>query len=222
MFTGIVRHVGVVRTSRPAKAGRLLAVDLGGCAEALGLGDSVAVSGVCLTVTGLNGTEADFDVVPQTLSGTTLGLLRAGARVNLERALKAAGSLDGHLVQGHVDGVAEVQAIRTSGEYVVALACPAELAGQMVPKGSVCLDGVSLTLVDVGPHGFSVALIPATLEGTTLGSWKVGSKVNVETDLIGKYVRRCLAGLPRRTEGKPGTPPSDGLTLEKLKEAGFA
>ncbi len=188
-------------------------IDLGPLCEDLGAGDSVAVSGACLTVTEICPPQVSFGVVPETLTKTTLGSLDAGARVNLERSLKLSDTLDGHWVQGHVDGVAEVREIRTGGGHIVTLTAEGELICQMVPKGSVCLDGVSLTVADLSASSFSVALIPATLEQTTLGSWKVASKVNVETDVIGKYVRRHLQQLR--------LPPGD-LTMEKLRDAGFA
>ena len=175
------------------------------------IADSVAVSGACLTVAAVEGSEAEFDVVAETLQRTTLGGLRAGAKVNLERSLKLSDGLDGHLVQGHVDGVAEVRAIRRGGRWEVEFAS-VELSRQMIAKGSVAIDGVSLTLLEVGAGSFSVALIPTTLEKTTLGELAVGSKVNVEVDVIGKYVRKCLQQL---TTG-------GGLTLEKLRQAGFA
>ena len=210
MFTGIIRHVGLVRRAGGA-AVRRLRIDLGPLAAGLAAGDSVSVSGACLTVAAVEGSEAEFDVVAETLQRTTLGGLRAGAKVNLERPLKLSDGLDGHLVQGHVDGVAEVKAIRRGGRWEVEFAS-GELSRQMVPKGSVAIDGVSLTLLEVGAGSFSVALIPTTLEGTTLGELAVGSKVNVEVDVIGKYVRKCIQELAS----------GGGLTLEKLRQAGFA
>jgi len=211
MFTGIIRHVGQVRRVAPAPGGKRLRIDLGPLAEGLRPGDSVAVSGACLTAAAVDGAEADFDVIAETLSRTTLGALRPGSKVNLERPLRPADALEGHIVQGHVDGVAEVKAVRRGGEWVVEFRA-AELADQLVPKGSVALDGVSLTVVDARADGFSVALIPATLAGTTLADLRAGSKVNVEVDVIGKYVRKCL----ERLAG------GGALTLEKLREEGFA
>lgn len=191
-------------------------IDLGSLAEGLVAGDSVAVSGACLTVAALEGDAAEFDVVAETLDMTTLGDLRTGARVNLERALRLDGGLDGHLVQGHVDAVAAVRRIDRAGDgRVVRFAAEAEVAGQMVPKGSVAIDGVSLTLAEVHAEEFSVALIPTTLAETTLGELAVGGRVNVELDLIGKYVRRYIGRIA-------GPTPGGGLTLEKLKDAGFA
>ncbi len=212
MFTGIIRHVGTVKETRPSNAGGRLAVDLGPVAEGLKPGDSVAVNGACLTVSELAGTVGRFDVVSETLARTTLGSLRAGSRVNLEPALRLGDGLDGHLVQGHVDGTAAVSRIDRAGQWKVYFTCPRELLDAMIPKGSVAMDGVSLTLVDVTRDGFSVALIPTTLGETTLADLAVGAKVNIETDLIGKYIRKCLGSLVS----------SGGLTLEKLRDAGFA
>lgn len=210
MFTGIIRHVGTVQAVDAAPQGRRLRIDLGPLREHLACGDSVAVNGACLTASAVEAPGVVFDVVRETLERTTLGALGPGAKVNLERALRAGDGLDGHLVQGHVDGVAQVGAIRRGGRWVVEFAAPTELAYLMVPKGSVAVDGVSLTLVDVGPAGFSVALIPTTLGETTLAGLSVGTKVNIETDVIGKYVHKFLSG------------GGGGVTLEKLREAGFA
>ncbi len=195
-----------------AGAGGRVVIDLGPIAGSLKPGDSVAVNGACLTVAELTAAVGRFDVVSETLTRTTLGGLRAGSRVNLEPALRLGEGLDGHLVQGHVDGTATVSRIDKAGQWKVCFTGPRELLDAMVPKGSVAIDGVSLTLVDAARDGFSVALIPTTLGETTLAALAVGAKVNVETDLIGKYVRKCLGGLIS----------SGGLTLEKLREAGFA
>jgi riboflavin synthase len=213
MFTGIIRHVGRVLAAAPSPAGRRLEIDLGPLAAGLAVGDSVAVSGVCLTATAAAGSSASFDVVAETLSRSTLGELRIGDRVNLERSLRAGDALDGHIVQGHVDGVAELAAIRRGGQCVLEFACDAALADQMVTKGSVALAGVSLTLVDVSASRFSVAVIPTTLELTTLGGLRTGQRVNVETDVIGKYVRKYLRQLGGGSGG--------GLTMGKLRDAGF-
>ena len=224
MFTGIVRHAGRLRGIRSAGAGKRLTIDLGPLAAGLAVGDSVAVDGACLTACRVAGAEADFDVVAETLSRTTLGGLGAGSRVNLERPLRLSDVLDGHLVQGHVDGVAEVARIdRGGGQWGVEFTAPAELTDEMVAKGSVAVAGVSLTLTRVADGAFAVALIPTTLGQTTLADLAVGSKVNIETDLIGKYVRRHLGRLAA-DEAPPGrTPPGSGqLTIEKLRQAGFA
>lgn len=194
----------------PTAAGARLTIDLGPLADETAPGDSVAVDGACLTATSLDGADVSFDVVRETLTRTTLGSRKAGSRVNLERALGVGATLDGHIVQGHVDGVATVKAI-TPDAWT--FAARRELAEQLVPKGSVAVAGVSLTVVDAGADSFSVALIPTTLAETTLGELRVGQAVNIETDVIGKYVMRYLRNLGG---ARPG-----GLTLDALRQAGF-
>ena len=217
MFTGIVRHIGAVRGVAASAGGQRLTIDLGPIAEGLGAGDSVAVCGACLTAAQIRGKTGEFDVITETLAKTTLGKLRAGSPVNLERALKASDALDGHMVQGHVDGVGEVRSIRSDGEHVIEFAAHKDLTDQMVPKGSICIDGVSLTLATIADGRFSVALIPTTLGETTLGELRVGSKVNVETDVIGKYVLKYLTQMAGGNRGNSG----GSLTADKLRQAGF-
>ncbi|MCE5277264.1 MAG: riboflavin synthase [Planctomycetaceae bacterium] len=213
MFTGIIRHVGVVKAAVDRGGSRRLSIDVGPLGAGLGVGDSVAVNGACLTASAVAGSVAEFDVIAETLGRSGLGKLSAGSRVNLERALTLQDGIDGHLVQGHVDGRATVKNIRRGNEWVIEFAAAADVTDQMVPKGSVALDGVSLTLVDVGNGTFSVAIIPTTLKDTTLANLRPGDQVNVEVDLIGKYVRRYLAQI---AAGEGG-----GLSLEKLRRAGF-
>jgi riboflavin synthase len=193
MFTGLVEALGTVTALAPGGAGRELTVRAPRMAGELALGESVAVNGACLTVVARDETSFRFQVGPETLSRTNLGALAAGDRVNLERSLRVSDRLGGHLVQGHIDGLGAVAERLTDGEWaLVWFRCPPELAAQMVPKGSVAVDGVSLTLVDVGPDRFSVALIPHTLANTTLGLKGPGAAVNLETDLLGKYVWKFL------------------------------
>ena len=220
MFTGIIGHVGTVIRRAAASGGARLAIELGRLAEELAAGDSVAVSGACLTVAVFSGGAAEFDVVAETLARTTLGSLRSGSKVNLETALRVGGKLDGHLVQGHVDGLAQVRSVRSGsrrggrpGPAGIAFAAEKALTDMMVAKGSVAIDGVSLTLAGLADGRFEVALIPTTLCQTTLGQLRPGAKVNVETDIIGKYIRRCL----EQAASQDGR-----LTLERLKESGFA
>ena len=216
MFTGIIKQVGSVASVVATPAGKRLKLWVGPLAARLEVGTSVAVDGACLTVAAVANDEADFDVVPETLSLTTLARLARGDQVNLEPALLAGQALDGHLVAGHVDGIARVERLERSGSGVVLrLAGPAELTDQMVAKGSVALAGVSLTLAEVDRGRFSVALIPTTLELTTLGKLSTGGALNVELDIIGKYVRRYLQQIA-------GQGAAGGLTMEKLKQAGFA
>jgi riboflavin synthase len=194
MFTGLVEALAKVERVQVDGTGRDLVLAAPGLAEGLAIGESVAVNGVCLTVVAREGGTGRFQAGPETLARTNLGELAPGDRVNLERALRLGDRLGGHLVQGHVDGVGHIVERRREGEWEkVWFACPPELARQMVSKGSVAVDGVSLTLVDVAEDRFSVALIPHTLSHTTLGFKPVGATVNLETDLLAKYVAKQVA-----------------------------
>ena len=202
MFTGLVEILGTVRRVTSDGAGRTLTVAAPAFAAALALGESVAVNGACLTVVEHDAETCAFQAGPETLRRTNLGALAAGDRVNLERSLRVGDRLGGHWVQGHVDGLGHVaERVRQGDWELFWFGCPAELARQMVPKGSVAVDGVSLTLVDVDEDRFSVALIPHTLTHTTLGFKQPGAAVNLETDLLAKSVWTCLQaqqGLPPR------------------------
>lgn len=196
MFTGIVENVGSVTALEPRGELCELAIDAGPVAEGVRVGDSVAVNGACLTVTRAEGARLCFEAVKETLERSSLGELQLGSRVNLERALRADARLDGHIVQGHVDGTGRVRAVEQHGEDVrLFVDCGPEVAAYLVPKGSVAVDGVSLTVVGVGDSGFDVALIPHTLAATTLGERQPGDRVNLEADVLGKYVKRYLERL---------------------------
>lgn len=190
MFTGIVQAVATVASSEPSPAGRRIELDPEGWDHLPSAGDSISVDGCCLTVvqSPLKGGRWVFDAVPETLAKTTVGERRVGDRVNLEHAATASTLLGGHVVQGHVDGVAIVESVVTSPEWRVRFRPPADLMQYMTPKGSVCVSGVSLTLASVDPAGgwFEVALIPATLEKTNLRSLQPGSRVNIEADTLVK------------------------------------
>jgi riboflavin synthase len=197
MFTGLVEALGVLRRRESDGQGCLLEIAEPALAPQLSLGESVAVNGACLTVVGVEGAAFRFQAGPETLSRTNLGELVAGDQVNLERSLRVGDRLGGHLVQGHIDGLGQIARRERQGEWeVVWFRCPQELAAQMVTKGSVAVDGVSLTVVDVTRDGFSVALIPHTLAVTTLGFKQPGDSVNLETDILAKYVWKCLRGAP--------------------------
>lgn len=195
MFSGLVETVGEIREVARSGAGARLSVIGSLVGEALAVGESVAVEGACLTVARVLDGGFAADVSPETLARTTLGSLRRGSRVNLERALRAGDRLGGHLVLGHVDATTTVVAVRPEGSFRrLRFALPANLAAEVADKGSIAVDGVSLTIAAVGEGWFDVAVIPATLEATTLASVRAGERVNLETDVLAKYVRRALGG----------------------------
>lgn len=213
MFTGIIEYSGVVRTVRFGSSGGVISVDIGPLADGTKLGDSIAINGVCLTVTKLAGSLADFDVSGETISKSSIGKVTGGSTVNLERAMLAGGRFGGHIVQGHVDGLAKITAVEKKGNFVEIRFQPsAELLREIVAKGSVAIDGISLTVAKLDSKGFAVAVIPATLKETSLRSAKTGDIVNIETDIICKTIKRQL----QQMTGK-----SEGLTLGKLQELGF-
>jgi riboflavin synthase len=195
VFTGLVQGLGEVRATTVEGPGVRLEVREPTIAARCNVGDSIAVNGCCLTAVAVAGDEMAFQAGEETLRRTTLGRLKTGDRVNLEASLRMGDSLGGHLVAGHIDGVGVV-ADRTDDAAwcTMGFHADAALLRQMAPKGSVAVDGVSLTLVEVTGERFSVALIPHTLQATTLGALRVGDRVNLETDLLAKYVERQLAG----------------------------
>jgi riboflavin synthase len=193
MFTGIIETLGEVVSVEAASESVRFRIAAAEVCEGLKLGDSVAVNGACLTVAEIEGERLAFDAVRETLDCTALDELEAGSRVNLERALRADGRFDGHIVQGHVDGVGRVSRLESTGDDVKFFVdCGSEFARQLVDKGSVAIQGVSLTVVSVSEDEFHVVLIPHTLERTTLGQLAPGSRVNLEADVLGKYVKRYL------------------------------
>lgn len=213
MFTGLIEGLCVVRTAnRTGSDAMRLSVDLGGLADGCKVGESIAVSGVCLTITKITGSIADFDVSSETIAKSTICSLRSGSQVNIERAIAADGRFGGHFVLGHVDGTGVVKKIERKGEFVdMTFAANKELLDDMISKGSVAVDGISLTVAELNKDSFSAALIPETLSRTTLGGAKVGDKVNIETDLIVKTIRKHLEQIL----------PKQDLTVEKLQELGF-
>lgn len=214
MFTGIVEAALQVVDISPAKSITRLTLDLSSLVDAtsMKLGDSVAINGCCLTVAKLAKGNATFEAIPETLRLTNIGALMKGSLVNVERALKAGARLDGHLVQGHVDQVGTIEEIKANkGERRVKVKCGGDFAKQCVLKGSVCIDGISLTIAELGPDSFTVAIIPHTWEVTNLRARKAGDDVNLEADTIGKYV---LAHMARMF-------PKSMIDEKTLKRAGF-
>ena len=191
MFTGIVREVGTVASFD----GSRLVVEAPGTAEGAGVGDSVSVAGVCLTVVEADETRLAFDVVPETASRTALNGLDPGTGVNLEPSLRVGDQLGGHVVQGHVDAVGRVRSVTPEGDSRrVWVDAPESVLGYCIEKGSIAVDGVSLTVAAFDDEGFEVALIPHTLAATTLGRLESGDGVNLEADVLGKVVERLVAG----------------------------
>jgi riboflavin synthase len=198
VFTGIIREIGTVEEVKRTADGARLRVSAG-VADDLGAGDSVSVDGVCLTVASPGAESFEADVMNQTLSLTTLGALEAGARVNLEPALRAGEPLGGHLVQGHVDGRGRVTSASDDGfARRLRVSVPEGLRRYVAEHGSVALDGVSLTVAALTPDGLEVSLIPETLQRTTLGELGDGSEVNVEVDVVARYAERLVQGLDRK------------------------
>jgi riboflavin synthase len=215
MFTGLIEGVCEIKSVSAASAtgGGSLVVDLGSLAEGCRLGDSIAISGACLTVTRLDGTVVTFGMSVETMERSTLAALGPRAKVNVERAMKATDRFGGHIVQGHVDGIGAVQGVKRAGEFSdIEFAAGRELLEQMVPKGSVAVDGVSLTVAGIGSQSFRVAAIPETLARTTLGSARTGQRVNIEIDILVKIVRRQLESM---------LPQKQPLTIERLRQLGY-
>lgn len=196
MFTGIVEELGQVSDLEVADGHARLHIGCGDVLDGAHVGDSISVDGTCLTVTTLPGEGFTADLMAETLRATALGDLEVGRSVNLERAMRADARLGGHLVQGHVDGVGTITGREElPGTVFITIDAPPELARYLVPKGSITISGVSLTVVDRTDDGrFSIGLIPHTLEVTTLGVLGVGDRVNLEVDVIAKYVEQLLAG----------------------------
>lgn len=213
MFTGIIETVGTIRQALAKGRQMQIVVDLNKIADGTGPGDSIAVNGVCLTVSKLRGTETVFDVSSETVERTNLKDLRAGARVNLERAMSAQGRFGGHIVQGHIDGVGKITVIQKEAEFSrFRFEVSPDLLDYMVPKGSVAIDGISLTIAKLDKTGFEVALIPTTLQQTTWSDAGTGDTVNIETDILVRIIRKQLEKM---------IPAGGNLTLDKLKEYGF-
>lgn len=213
MFTGLIEAVCRVCSLGRQGGAMQLGIDLGGLAVGCKIGDSIAVNGVCLTIAKLAGNTAIFDVSPETLAKTTLTKLQNASQVNIERALAPDSRFGGHFVLGHIDGTATVKSINRQGQFVdITFTASQELLDLFVPKGSVAVDGISLTIARCDKTSFSVAVIPQTLEKTTLGRTKPGSAVNIEADIIVKTVKKHLERI---------LPQQQGLTAEKLREMGF-
>jgi riboflavin synthase len=206
LFTGIIEEVGIVKAARAAR----LTIAAGEILQGTKVGDSLAVNGACLTVTSLDASSFSVDVTPETLQRTNLGLLRPGSGVNLERALVLGGRLGGHLVQGHIDATGKIISLVPTGESIIGKCfAPRQVMRYVVEKGFIAVDGVSLTVVGCNATSFSISLIPYTMKHTNMGGRRVGDLVNLEVDIIAKYVERLNEG-------------QRGITLDFLAEHGFS
>jgi riboflavin synthase len=220
MFTGLVEEIGLVRRVERWSDGARLVIGAQKVLDGTKIGDSIAVSGACLTVTAVRRDEFVAECMSETLSRTTLGGVSTGSSVNLERALVLGGRLGGHLVLGHVDAVVSVKAIDAKGEALeVGLSLPASVSPFVAEKGSVTLDGVSLTVIRVGAEEFAVGLIAHTIGASTLGSLGKGSLVNLEADVLARYVHRSLQVTRNMSDAEVCA--SEGLTMELLEDKGF-
>jgi riboflavin synthase len=217
MFTGLIEETGRIRGVRGSGHSLHLTVGARLVLEGMGPGDSIAVNGVCLTVVRFDGDSFTADVMPETYNKTNLKDLPPGAVVNLERTMAVGDRFGGHIVQGHVDGTGSILAmVREEIAVWVTVGAGPEVLRYMVPKGSITIDGISLTVVDVGPDRFQVSLIPHTVAMTNVQQHKVGDRVNLEVDILAKYVERLLTGAPAAAK-----PSGGGITEALLKENGF-
>ncbi len=216
MFTGIIVELGTVVSMDRKVADARLAISAGSLSKDAEIGDSVSINGVCLTIVDIKKDVLAFDVSAETLGSTNLGGLRPGDRANLEPSLRADGKLGGHFVTGHVDAVGRIKEKSPVGDaFRIVIDSPGQLTGLLVDKGSVAVDGISLTVVEVSGDSFSVMIIPHTAKVTTIGLKRVGDSVNLEADIIGKYVARLVKGSSASSSG------GDGRLLKSLQQAGF-
>lgn len=214
MFTGIIEQLGKVENAQRKPDSMTISVNIGSLSKDVKAGDSIAVNGICLTATSIKGQVVTFDVLTETLSKTSLKGIKTADKVNIERALKVGDRLGGHFVTGHIDGTGVIEKKnKMPGQTMLWVKADVTLANMMIQKGSVAIDGISLTLVDVTQNAFSVALIPLTLSVTTLGFKDVGNIVNLEIDMIGKWVKKIISS-------EYGT--YTGITKELLIDKGFA
>ncbi|NQT30003.1 MAG: riboflavin synthase [Candidatus Saganbacteria bacterium] len=210
MFTGIIEELGVVTSIIRDSAAAKLTVSASKQFAGTRVGESIAINGACLTVTNLRRNFIEFDISKETLNKTTLGILRIGDKVNLERALLISGRMGGHMVTGHVDGVGEIKNKIVSGRgFVLHISIPSALLRYLVSKGSICVDGVSLTVADVRKALLVVGVVPHTAGATTLGAKDIGDRVNIEVDILSKYIERQLRGEVK------------GVSEEMMVKAGF-
>ncbi len=209
MFTGIIEEIGIVKFVKKGPQSAMLTVEGKRIFDDLKIGDSVSTNGVCLTVTTISGNVFTADVMNETLTRSSLGSLRQGSRVNLERAMAADGRFGGHMVSGHIDGTGRISSLRKSDIAIwYTVEAEAKIMRYIVEKGSIAIDGISLTVATVERNNFSVSIIPHTAKETILSEKRVGDIVNLENDMVGKYIEKLMA-------------PTSGITKEFLLENGF-
>lgn len=222
MFTGIVEELGAIRGINAGGRWAKLDIEAKVVLEKTKLGDSIAVNGVCLTVTSLGTNRFTADVMDETLKKTSLRELKSGSKVNLERALRVGDPMGGHMVSGHVDGVGKIiRQEKVDIALITWVQCSASISNQLIPKGSVAIDGISLTVVDVEAESFSVSLIPHTVGMTTLGFKKAGDQVNLETDVLGKYVQQYVRHFLNAGKQSEAAKQPAKISMEFLRENGF-
>ncbi|MFP4974747.1 riboflavin synthase [Paenibacillus sp. CN-4] len=223
MFTGLIEEVGVLRNVTPGSEMMVLSIAASVIMDDLKIGDSVAVNGVCLTATSVGDGFFTADVMPQTYRNTNLRELRPGSRLNLERAMSAGGRFGGHIVQGHVDGTGVIRGVRRDQNAVVFEIAPARssLFRYIIPKGSITIDGISLTVVSAGDTSFTVSIIPHTLGETVLQHKRSGDSVNLECDVLGKYVEHLLRFGPRDQDVEEEDNRGSGISRDFLAANGF-
>jgi riboflavin synthase len=214
MFTGIIEEIGVVNSTQVNSQSGRLSINARYITSDVKLGDSIAVNGVCLTVVEFDSKTLAFDVSRETLNRTTLGSLRIGTKVNLERALRPSDRMGGHIVQGHVDSTGQFLTRQMVGEgFIMRFSYPKEIAHYICQKGSIAIEGISLTVANLASNFFEIAVVPHTLQMTTLSFLSSGDKVNLEVDIIAKYVERMLTTAPKMEKST--------LTMDKLRDLGY-
>ena len=217
MFTGIIEGLGTITKIRSSGQGKRLTIEADYPLDHAKIGDSIAVSGACLTAVMIEGKSFEVDMSPETLSKTTFGKAKIGDRVNLERALCLSDRIDGHLVSGHIDGIGSVKNIKTLGNaIIITFEVPESLSRYMIRKGSVAVDGISLTINNCDHGSFEVSIIPHTAKLTSMGFKKIGHHVNIETDMIGKYVERFM-----RNDNEEQKARKSSIDKQFLAKSGF-
>jgi len=220
VFTGIIESFGTIKQIKPSGEGRVLHIGCDLDLSGTKIGDSIAVNGACLTVVGLDRNSFKVDMAPETVERTTFKQLVSGSRVNIERALKLSDRIDGHLVSGHIDGTGTIASIKKkSNAVIIKINVPFKLGADMIEKGSVAIEGISLTINECTDKDFQVSIIPHTADITTIGLKRVGDKINIETDMIGKYVKKMLKGSFSKNDALPNG--KKDISMELLARNGF-